>query len=305
MAELSGFDEAYFQLSEGGPFSGRVDPWAEAGRYFRQLHAAIISQMQVTLHKPLFALGYFAGRETSFQVVERRQPDINVRQKLVYTPTAPTVRPDHAAFDYRLAAAEAMAEPGVYLADPMPELDALYIREIKPPGNLVTVVEIISPSNKADRNEIAQFSADREKLVRGQKVHMVEIDLTRSVKRMIAGARVDLYPYHIAVHLALESAEGTHGTQFIGLEFGVSLKRFALPLRAEVLAVDTQALYDAAYQQNSLSTQIDLETGYEEAHLPFPSLLSEAERRDALAAVAHWRAELAMLRTQADLPPGA
>jgi DNA-binding transcriptional regulator LsrR (DeoR family) len=57
-----------------------------------------------------------------------------------------------------------------------------------------------------------------------------------------------------------------------------------------------QEAYDHAYQTLVLAAQIDEETGYEEAHLPFPSLLSEAERRDALAAVAHWRAELARLQ---------
>jgi hypothetical protein len=93
-----GFSQAEITLFEQGPFPGRIDPWAEAARYFRSIHSEMISALLTSLREPLLELGYVAGRE----------PDIHIRREQAEH----TLR-----WNYELAAAEVLAEPGVAIED--------------------------------------------------------------------------------------------------------------------------------------------------------------------------------------------
>ena len=57
------YSDAYVDLLARGPFPGRIDLWAETGRYFHQIHAGIISALLEQLHLPLLRMGYVASRE--------------------------------------------------------------------------------------------------------------------------------------------------------------------------------------------------------------------------------------------------
>jgi Protein of unknown function (DUF4058) len=274
----------YVEHIKRGPFPGRVDPWAEAGRYFQQLHAEMISTLMLQTQDTLIEMGYSIGREASLQITERREPDIYIEQEIN------NVQPP-VSWNYPQAAASVLAEPGISIEEQLFELEALHIIEVET-GDLVTIIEIISPKNKESQGIIRDYIQNRRHFVRDKGVNVVELDLTRSVKRLLDDGVVKAYPYNVAVHLPRQKA------RLIGIAYGESLKRLALPLRAEVIPVELQSAYDQAYQQASIAMHIERESHYSEIELPFPSLLLDSQRQETLETVQHWLAELNHLRTE-------
>ena len=74
-----------------------------------------------------------------------------------------------------------------------------------------------------------------------------------------------------------------------------ALKPFALPLHSEAVRVEPQNAYDRAYRRGAVAGLIASDGRYTQADLPFPSLLSNDQRRSALAAVRLWQTELERL----------
>jgi hypothetical protein len=278
------YSAAYRDHYKRGPFPGRVDPWAEAGRYFQQLHAALIGSLMDQLQDPLIEMGYSIGRETSLQVIEHRKPDMYVEQNSRQEVPDPI-------WHYAQAAQALLVEPGVVIEEQDFELERLQIGAIEG-DDLVTIVEVVSPKNKETQSIVLDYVERRNHFVRDKQVHVVEVDLTRSLKRLVQDPLAGIYPYHIAVHLPHETS------RLIGMDYGKALKPFALPLRNEAIVVNSQAAYDQAYQKASIAGHIEKETRYAEAELPFPSLLKESVRRADLDAAQQWRSELAQLAAE-------
>ncbi|MDX1991881.1 MAG: DUF4058 family protein [bacterium] len=282
MADSQALSAAYFELLDRGPFPNQIDPWAEIGTYFHPLHASMIDHLLNTLRKPLQQRGYLVGRETSLQIAQGRQPDVFINT-IAY-------RGERLRGQDYVQAAEAIdAEPGVAL-DTEPALDALKIRSVES-DELVTIIEIISPTNKEKWEQILAYQSYRFRLCGEQGVNVVEIDLTRSVKRLVEGTAVQVYPYHAAIHFPSDLP------RLIGFPYGERLKRIALPLRGEVIGIDLQPMYEDAYRRNSTAAWLLNNGAYTEGALPFPSLLTDEKRRTAWQAVARWKSELDDLRT--------
>jgi hypothetical protein len=269
--------QAYIDLYKRGPFPGMIDPWAEVGRYFHQIHAGMIGALLVQLQDDLLRKGYQAGRESSLQVLDNTQPNL-----FIHRPRQPQ---DRQFWDYTAAAQAILLEPGEALLgiEPEPELDALFINEMA--GSLVTIVEIVSPTNKTRLEDIERYQMRRGQLL-AQGVNVVEIDLTRSVKRLVNDVMLADAPYHITVHLP-----GQIGRWF-GSAYGEPIKPMGLPLRGDVLPMHAQFAYEAAYQQAAIAGQLHHDARYTASDLPFPSLLTETERRDALGRVSAWLEQL-------------
>jgi hypothetical protein len=263
-------------LLKAGPFPGRVDPFAEAPRYFQQIHSSMIQAILRSYGDVLLEMDYLATSQLSRQIAEPRQTDFSDE------PTS-----FEAQWDYPAAAHAIGVNSGQVLEMELPNIPVL---EIKALGHatLVTVLEIISPFYKRDGTLLDDYRARRDRLLR-DGVNVVELDLTRSIKRLLLDKVVNEYDYHIAIHLP------GHYPRMIGMDYGEPLEPFALPLRGEVLAIDTQAAYDGAYRSAQVAAFIRHEGAYGADHLPFPSLLSEKQKRAARAAVDGWEAALARL----------
>lgn len=275
------FSDEYVQHLTEGAFAGRVDPWAEAGRYFHQIHSGMIGLMLATWQPILLSMGYVAGREASLQIADKREPDVYIKRSSAQETTL--------VWDYTAAAEAIQMEVGVLVETDEALLDALYIRG-ENPDELVTIVEIVSPRNKISPAEISVYEGRRHFLVHTQGVNVVEIDLTRSVKRLLSATPLGLYPYHIAIHLPNTSA------RFIGLDLEAPLKSFALPLRGEVIPVETHTFYQTAYQQAGIAAQIQHEGRYTRDDLPFPSLLTSIQRETLFTTIKLWLEKLQTLR---------
>lgn len=277
--------EAYVQCLVAGPFPDRLDPWAEVGRYFHQIHSGIIHQLVSQIHPTLIRLGYSIGTETSLQVMQGREPDL-----FVYRPEP---SPAITLWDYSAAAATVEAAVGIAIDEAVPELEAIAIHEGQT-GALVTVVEVISPRNKSSEGMIEAYRERREILLR-QGVNVVELDLTRSVQRLIFSPIVDEYPYHIVVFLPEQAP------RFIGIGWDESIQRCALPLRGEVLPMEVHPAYRESYVLKTIAIQIRNEKRYTTADLPFPTTLSPKHHAEIMAKVAAWEARLqALLSESAD-----
>jgi hypothetical protein len=265
-------------LLNRGPFPDRIDPWAEAGFTFQQIHGGMISALLQQLREPLASQGYFATREAALLISEARKPDIWIVDK---SPD-PEARP---SWDYQVAAEGAHAEVG--LAADVEALEGIHIYA-QDGGELVTVLELVSPSNKTDLYHMSAYHDYRYRLL-AQGVHVVEIDPTRSVKRLFDHRIAQIYAYHIAIHLN----DGRHFV--VGSFYDQPLRRFALPLRQEVVALEPQAAYQASYREIGIADQLHHRSAYTEEHLPFPSLLTARDRAELLVRVEAWRERLAQL----------
>jgi len=277
------YSQQYVQHLSIGPFPDQIDPWAEVGHYFQQIHGLMIDSLITQLNPQLVAMGYIVGKEASLQIAEGREPDIYVQR----TMNAPEI---DLRWDYELAASEVLANPGI-VVEPDVDLQAIHIKE-SGSGRLVTVVEIVLQNNKTKPEVITDYRMRRERLLFEHRVNVVEIDPTRSVKRLISPKASDNYAYHVAFHLA--------GMSFrvVGIDFGNPLPRVALPLRGEVVPLELHRAYDFAYQLVTIAGQINDDRLYAEEYLPFPSLLTDAERAEAVKTVNKWQEKLETLKTE-------
>lgn len=243
---MHGFSQAMIEHIETGPFPGRIDPWAENAHFFHPLHNEMIGALLADLRQPLFALGYVAGRETSLQTAEGREPNVYIHHR--NAGKKPRV------WNYELAAAEILAESGIR-SEEVPELDALYIRDASS-GHLVTVVELVSPGNKVRPNDILAYRERRTRLFLERGVNVVEVDTTRSIKRLVNAPLAADFPYHIAIFLPDDPV------RIIGIFFEQALSRIALPLREEVVPVELHSAYQRAYRQTNIAWHIQHEGRY-------------------------------------------
>lgn len=279
------YTPTYIHTLKQGPFPDYPDPWAEVGRYFKQIHAGMIAHLLGQLQDPLLALGYLASSETSLQITEGREPDLHVRERY------PTPSQADAGWDYTATLTALDLETGVALEWETPDLLAIQIKT-QSDGHLVTVLEIISPTNKRDASLMADYQRRRLHLLE-QGVNVVELDLTRSVKRLFHHGLMQAYPYHILVFLPAQTP------RFLGIPYGERLKGWGLPLRGSALPMDIEAAYRNAYQRAAVAAQIEAETHYTLEELPFPTLLPAAWTKALAESVHAWHTALEALRAQA------
>jgi hypothetical protein len=262
------------ELRRLGAFPNHIDPWAERGKYFHQLHAHMIGYLLDQTTEALEELGYVIGRESSVQITTS-QPDIFIETILNRAPKSQT---------YGEAAATLELEAGIELTKPEIELDRLFIQALDT-GDLVTVVEFVSPNNKVNQKDIFKYQIRRDELLQAG-VNVVEIDFTRSVKRLLDDPITERYPYHIVIYPFDEAP------YFLGMGLTDAPKTFAIPLRDEVYPAELNSIYRQAYAKLNIAGQIQRLGDYSLEALPFPSLLTADETRTLLDAVQAWQAAL-------------
>jgi hypothetical protein len=280
MARLS---KVYTDLLKQGPFPGIIDLWGEDAHYFHQLHGRMMGFIAEQMQPDLLALGYQAGCEASLQIIDQRIPDIYIRRR-------EGDEPPPAKWDYGAAAATIMAEPGLLTDVEIPQLDAVYIYELAS-NDLVTIIEVVSPGNKSSTDALTEYRARRDHIL-SKGVNVVELDLTRSKRHLLEDHQTHLFAYHYAIYLPGQEA------RLIGMPVLEPLKRVAIPLRKEVVGLEPQPTYDAAYHQVLLAGHILRETDYHAADLPQTALLTSKQRSDALEQATAWKTRLKALLRQ-------
>ncbi|ACK67039.1 conserved hypothetical protein [Rippkaea orientalis PCC 8801] len=153
---------------------------------------------------------------------------------------------------------------------PIPEIvkqGYLEVREVAT-GEVVTVIEILSPINKRSGEGRKQYETKRHKIL-GSSTHLVEIDLLRK------GQPMTVYHSNIQSHYRILVSRGDRRPQADLYTFNLSdpIPPFPLPLKSgdQEPLIDLQLLLNNVYDQASYDLAID----YTQEPIP---ILSDTDR---------------------------
>lgn len=219
------------------PFPG-MNPWLENPELWRGVHQRLITALADEL-APQLEPRYFVDVETHTYIsttpngpIRTRYPDLSV----LTAGGAPVLAPP---------AAETLP---VLIDLPLPEpYEEPYLEvRLLPDGEVVTVIELLSHTNKRAGDERRSYEKKREQFI-DSDVHFVEIDLLRAYTPMP-------YTEHLAADYRIFIRRRERGRKAFVYPFSVRqpIPRFSLPLLPDdqepVVDLGTllHALYDRA-----------------------------------------------------------
>jgi hypothetical protein len=215
---------------------------------WRDFHTDFLANIRASLNASLpqsySAQIEEAVRLVQFDPLEQRDaiPDVTVSRD-----------PSRPASVVTSAASAATLEP---VTLPLPEL--VEVREHwvevrhRPNRELVTVIELLSPTNKSDGRE--EYIAKRVALLK-QPVHLVELDLLLSGKRLPMMVELPAGDYYAIV----SRASGRPNAQVYSWPMGQPLPPLPIPLRspdADVL-VDLAAIFEETFRRGGYERLVD------------------------------------------------
>lgn len=228
------------------PFLG-MDPYTEARHLWKGIHTQLIGELSTHQLPPLLAPAYYVDVEPSLQVRSERTvyPDLEVRA----TRHPPEARPAGVGLPVAEATATITAAPKL---DEEEEESAIFIREADT-ERLVTVVEVLSYSNKtAGSEKRGRYLMKRRELL-DSGVHLVEVDLLRWGQRVIP--TLPDRPYHIIVSRADEQPQ----SRVWSFSLVDPIPNAPLPLIApdEQVPLPLQAAYTTIYEARNFRQRLD------------------------------------------------
>jgi hypothetical protein len=164
------------------PFPG-MDPYLEGQGYWQDFHTTLLICFRTAL-EAILPKHYAALIEERISLV-----DLSAEAPRVYRPDVAVARENHGPTSAGGRGLLATLEP-VTIPLALEELDEIRLRWIEirrlPDLSLVTVIEILSPTNKSGSGRI-EYVEKRNQLIR-QPVNLVEIDLLLGGHRPLMGA---------------------------------------------------------------------------------------------------------------------
>lgn len=236
------------------PFPG-MDPYLEDPAIFPDLHDRLIAVLGDATFLNLPA-GYFAviGRQTWIDVADQWiGADVKLRQG-----NAP--RSDLASI---AATADSTVAPLViHVAGQERQRTFVEIYQQRgPKRRLITVIEVLSPSNKTSRSSNRKRYLRKQRELLDRDVHLVEIDLLRSGRHTTAVPLADLkrkageFAYHICIH------RFDRLDDYLVYPRGLreSLGTFHVPLHPKDtdLPVNLQVAFDRCYAAGPYQFEVD------------------------------------------------
>jgi hypothetical protein len=176
------------------PFPG-MDPYLEDPAFWQDFHSRFINACSEVLSEHL-PDGYEARIDERLRLVEHKSQEETTRLPDVAITREPTPRQSQAMRSS--SGSVATLEPvSIPMATQYEEVRDTWIEILhRPDRSLVTVIEILSPTNKTG-DGFSEYRAKRFGIL-GQHVHLVEIDLLLSGRRLDLPADVprgDYYAY--------------------------------------------------------------------------------------------------------------
>jgi Protein of unknown function (DUF4058) len=240
------------------PFPG-MDPYLEDPLTWRSVHGALLTTLMSQLNNSL-PEGLMAVIED--RVVISTQRSISPDVSIVRFATAPN-RPDSRGGTATLA--RVMADPAVYVRheSPLPQRHVV-IRTVR--GELVTVIEVLSPTNKRAGKDREEYKNKQAELL-ASDVHLLEIDLLRGGEYTVAVAKDDVdaegeWDYVCCLHYGGTGEE----FEFWPISLRQRLPRVAIPLTNghPNHVLDLQAALDRTYEDGPFARA----TSYQRAAVP-------------------------------------
>ena len=233
-------------MSLASPFPG-MDPYTEARQLWKGIHTQLIGELSTHLLPPLLAPVYYVDVEPSLQVRSGQSlfPDLQI----LTAHRQPLQKPPGFALPVVEATMQLTTLPE---EEEEEEESAIYIREATT-EQLVTVIEILSYSNKTQGiDKRARYLAKRHDLLKNG-IHLVEIDLLRWGQRVVAGLPTP--PYHILITRADEQPQG----RVWSFSRAEPIPTVPLPLieQDEYVPLPLQEAYATIYQARNFYNRLD------------------------------------------------
>jgi len=236
------------------PFPG-MDPYLEDPSRWPSVHHLLISHIGMTLNS-LMPPGYVAAfGERVFVAGPDREiyPDICLREN-AGAGRDPASSPGRAA--------TAVGDPPwvIAVADDEVVESFVEIRAVAEPQRVVTVIEVLSPRNKAEGSEGRQLYRRKQREILASDTHLLEIDLLRSGQHTVAAPRDALLrrgPYHYLV--SLSRGNQRYECEVWGILLPSPLPRVRVPLAGSDpdVIMDLQAVWRQVYEAGAFERVLD------------------------------------------------
>ena len=233
-----------------GPFPG-MHPYIESTEIWRGAHHCFITAATEQLQPQLNPRGYFVDVESRVWMEEPERavyPDVLLRE----VPGKGTTK--HAETGGILVADEPVR---LRTLETEVREDYLQIYEAKN-RRLVTGIEFISPSNKAD-NEARELYLRKRKELWASEVNVVEIDLLRAGKSLVRLPLSVLKTLRPGGYVINIMRVGSRGYEFFPVDLRTRLPRVGVPLKPGEpdVVLDLQAALNRVYDLGAYSMRID------------------------------------------------
>ncbi|HEV8604312.1 MAG TPA: DUF4058 family protein [Tepidisphaeraceae bacterium] len=227
-------------MASKSPFPG-MDPWLE--QQWGDVHHRLITYSGDTLQGQL--PGDLVARleervflETPWTTSRQIVPDVQI----VETPERPRTPGTRGV--------AGVAEPLVlqFPGDPVTE-GYIEIREAGSANRIVTIIEILSPSNKMPGPGMDLYRKKQDEVL-GGFTSLVEIDLLRSGQRITLAHRIHVPPSHrTPYHISVRRGWRPNNIELYAIPLSERLPVIRIPLRQEDqdAHLDLQELFDRAY----------------------------------------------------------
>jgi hypothetical protein len=235
-----------------------MDPYLEEPGLWPDVHHGLISEIQAQLNQDV-GPNYFVRVEERVYVSEDDDPgreaiipDVRIvaRKKKEVMPGSPPDKPSRGE----------VTEPVEVITLLEEEIHEARLEIVdRKDRKLVTVLEVLSPTNKIAGSRGRASYLEKRQEVMNSSVHWVEIDLLRTGAPIIPRAMVPLGDYFVHVSRADRRPKG-HLWPILMTEHLPVIK---VPLKAkgEDVILDLQRVLDTAYDRGAYNRDIDYRKG--------------------------------------------
>ncbi len=179
------------------PFPG-MDPYLETPDLWGDVHHGVISQTQAALNRKVRPK-YIARVELRVYVEDENDPGRKERIPDVRIETGKKRPNGHST---AIKTFREVPEP-IIAEMPFTEIEEAYLTiKHRATGTLVTVIEVLSPSNKIENSAARKSFLEKRSEVMASDVHWVEIDLLRKGVRIPSGPSFVKSDYRVLVSRA-------------------------------------------------------------------------------------------------------
>ncbi len=230
------------------PFPG-MDPYLEHPELWPALHHLLISEIARFL-SPQLRPKYLVYLEV--RMYETIDDDLSV----IGIPDVSVIQPQTAIETTSNAAVAASPKQPITVTLPMPYQVREGYLEIRERGNeeLITVIEILSPSNKRTGKGRQMYEEKREEIL-STRTHLIEIDLLRR------GRKMPVIGNNVESHYSVLVCRGNRRPRADLYAFNVQnpMPAFPLPLRSGDIEpiINLQELFTQIYDIASYDLKID------------------------------------------------
>jgi hypothetical protein len=259
------------------PFPG-MDPYLEDPGLWPDVHHGLISEIQAALNKQLRPK-YFARVEDRVYLSDENDPG---REYLIPDVQVMARPAERGAFVPVLVGSAAVT--GADVVEPLEvttqiddEIHEAYINVVdRVDRSVVTVIEVLSPTNKAAGSAGRANYVEKRRDVMSSPTHLVEIDLLRTGVPIFARQKLPLHEY--LVHVSRARDDGRRRATVWPIPLTHRLPVIPIPLRHgdPDASVDLQAVLATAFERGAYDLDLDYTA---ETVPPLKADLAEWSRR--------------------------